>query len=107
MGERGDSYMALPVVPSKRPVVTVSKKLTFKEKMSYGFGDIGNGLMFDMGQLYLLKFYTDVLGISAYWGGLVFLISKIFFSLIPYIFNFSNNSHLLLKKHFLMILFIT
>ncbi|MBD8112315.1 MFS transporter [Priestia megaterium] len=78
MGERGDSYMALPVVPSKRPVVTVSKKLTFKEKMSYGFGDIGNGLMFDMGQLYLLKFYTDVLGISAYWGGLVFLISKIF-----------------------------
>ncbi|CAH0267746.1 putative symporter YjmB [Peribacillus sp. Bi96] len=70
--------MGLPVVPVKKTAVTASKKLTFKEKLSYGFGDIGNGLMFDMGQLYLLKFYTDVLGISAYWGGLVFLISKIF-----------------------------
>lgn len=70
--------MELPVVPVKKTAVTASKKLTFKEKLSYGFGDIGNGLMFDMGQLYLLKFYTDVLGISAYWGGLVFLISKIF-----------------------------
>ena len=55
-----------------------SKKLTLKEKISYGLGDVGNGFMFDMGQIYLLKFYTDVLGISAYWGGLVFLISKIF-----------------------------
>ncbi|MEH7306599.1 MFS transporter [Neobacillus drentensis] len=54
------------------------KKLTLKEKLSYGLGDVGNGFMFDMGQIYLLKFYTDVLGISAYWGGLVFLISKIF-----------------------------
>ncbi|MFJ7365680.1 glycoside-pentoside-hexuronide (GPH):cation symporter [Peribacillus frigoritolerans] len=79
MGEKeGDGYMVLPVVPVKKTAVTASKKLTFKEKLSYGFGDIGNGLMFDMGQLYLLKFYTDVLGISAYWGGLVFLISKIF-----------------------------
>jgi len=55
-----------------------SKKLTLKEKVSYGLGDVGNGFMFDMGQIYLLKFYTDVLGISAYWGGLVFLVSKIF-----------------------------
>ncbi|MFK9095098.1 glycoside-pentoside-hexuronide (GPH):cation symporter [Bacillus salipaludis] len=55
-----------------------AKKLTLKEKVSYGLGDVGNGFMFDMGQIYLLKFYTDVLGISAYWGGLVFLISKIF-----------------------------
>jgi glycoside/pentoside/hexuronide:cation symporter, GPH family len=55
-----------------------TKKLTLKEKISYGLGDVGNGFMFDMGQIYLLKFYTDVLGISAYWGGLVFLISKIF-----------------------------
>lgn len=53
-------------------------KLKFKEKFSYGLGDLGNGLMFDMGQIYLLKFYTDILGISAFYGGLVFLISKIF-----------------------------
>lgn len=53
-------------------------KLKFKEKLSYGLGDLGDGLMFDMGQIYLLKFYTDILGISAFYGGLVFLISKIF-----------------------------
>ena len=31
-------------------------KLKFKEKLSYGLGDLGNGMMFDMGQIYLLKF---------------------------------------------------
>lgn len=53
-------------------------KLSLKEKISYGFGDLGNGMMFDLGQIYLLKFYTDILGISATYAGLVFLISKIF-----------------------------
>lgn len=51
-------------------------KLDMKEKLSYGLGDLGNGLMFQVAQLYLLKFYTDVLGISPYWGGMVFLITK-------------------------------
>ncbi|RIN29651.1 MFS transporter, partial [Staphylococcus succinus] len=37
-------------------------KLKFKEKLAYGFGDLGNGMMFDMGQIYLLKFFTDILG---------------------------------------------
>ncbi|MBP2032648.1 GPH family glycoside/pentoside/hexuronide:cation symporter [Clostridium algifaecis] len=53
-------------------------KLTLKEKISYGFGDLGNGFMFDLGQSYLLKFYTDVLRIPGAVGGSVFLISKIF-----------------------------
>lgn len=52
--------------------------LKFKEKLAYGFGDLGNGLMFDMGMIYLLKFYTDILGISAFYGGLVFLVAKVF-----------------------------
>ncbi len=53
-------------------------KLSLKEKVGYGCGDLGNGFMFDVGQSYLLKFYTDVLGISGIIGGSVFLISKIF-----------------------------
>lgn len=53
-------------------------KLPLKEKIAYGFGDLGNGMMFDLGQIYLLKFYTDILGISAAYAGLVFLVSKIF-----------------------------
>lgn len=46
--------------------------------MAYGAGDFGNGLMFDLGLIYLLKFYTDVLGISSFYGGLVFLVAKLF-----------------------------
>ena len=53
-------------------------RLSLKEKLAYGAGDLGNGFMFDLGQVYLLKFYTDVLGISAYYAGLVFLVSKLF-----------------------------
>ncbi len=53
-------------------------RLSLKEKLAYGAGDLGNGFMFDLGQIYLLKFYTDVLGISAVYAGLVFLVSKLF-----------------------------
>jgi GPH family glycoside/pentoside/hexuronide:cation symporter len=53
-------------------------KLTLKEKISYGMGDFGNGFLFDLGQLYLLKFYTDVCGISGAAAGGVFLFTKIF-----------------------------
>ncbi|WP_283680283.1 MFS transporter [Lentilactobacillus sp. Marseille-Q4993] len=57
-------------------------KLTMKEKTAYGLGDLGNGLMFQFAQLFLLKFYTDVLQIPAYWGGLIFLIAKFFDAII-------------------------
>ena len=70
--------MGAPALENTASSDTGTKKLSLKEKVSYGFGDVGNGLMFDMGQLYLLKFYTDILGISAFWAGMVFLISKIF-----------------------------
>jgi GPH family glycoside/pentoside/hexuronide:cation symporter len=67
---------------SARPLektLSVSKpgKITLKEKIAYGMGDVGNNFLFDMGQLYLLKFYTDALGIPATVAGLVFLISKV------------------------------
>jgi glycoside/pentoside/hexuronide:cation symporter, GPH family len=52
-------------------------RIPLKEKMAYGLGDLGNNLLFDMGQIYLLKFYTDTLGLPAAVAGLVFLITKI------------------------------
>ncbi|MBU3154144.1 glycoside-pentoside-hexuronide (GPH):cation symporter [Clostridium estertheticum] len=58
------------------------KKLTLKEKISYGFGDMGNGFMFDMGQLYLLKFFTDIAGIPAAVAGGVFLFTKLFDAIV-------------------------
>jgi glycoside/pentoside/hexuronide:cation symporter, GPH family len=33
---------------------SAQKKLTLKEKISYGLGDVGNGFMFDMGQIFLM-----------------------------------------------------
>ncbi|MFL0249719.1 glycoside-pentoside-hexuronide (GPH):cation symporter [Clostridium neuense] len=55
-----------------------NKKLTLKEKISYGLGDFGNGFMFDLGQAYLLQFYTDVVGIASAAAGSIFLVTKLF-----------------------------
>jgi len=52
-------------------------KISIKEKISYGLGDVGNNFLFEMGQIYLLKFYTDSLGLPAVTGGLVFFVTKI------------------------------
>jgi len=54
-----------------------SRVVPLKEKFSYGLGDLGNNFLFDMGQLYLLKFYTDSLGLSPAVAGSVFLVTKI------------------------------
>ena len=53
-------------------------KLSLKEKISYGFGDFGNGFMFDLGQSYLTKFFIDTCGIGAGAVAGIFSITKIF-----------------------------
>ncbi|MDQ1483833.1 MAG: glycoside/pentoside/hexuronide:cation symporter, family [Actinomycetota bacterium] len=60
------------------PLPSVAGKLTLREKIAYGMGDLGNGFMFDLGQAYLLKFYTDVVGLPAYLAGGVFVFTKLF-----------------------------
>ena len=49
-------------------------KLNLREKIAYGMGDVGSNLMLCIGTLYLLKFYTDELGMPAYYGGIIFLV---------------------------------
>ncbi|MCK9640033.1 MAG: glycoside-pentoside-hexuronide (GPH):cation symporter [Prolixibacteraceae bacterium] len=56
---------------------TYTARLPLKEKIAYGLGDVGNNFLFNMGQIYLLKFYTDTLGLPAATAGLVFLVTKI------------------------------
>jgi glycoside/pentoside/hexuronide:cation symporter, GPH family len=63
---------------SQKKISTAERTLSLKEKMAYGMGDLGNNFLFDLGQIYLLKFYTDVLGLPAVAAGMVFLVSKIF-----------------------------
>lgn len=52
-------------------------KLSLREKLGYGAGDLGNNFMFDMGQFYLLFFYTNFMQIPAWIGGTVFLTAKL------------------------------
>ena len=53
-------------------------RLPFKEKLAYGMGDLGSNILLDIGTLYLLKFYTDELGMPAFYGGIIFLVAKFF-----------------------------
>lgn len=45
--------------------MTESDKLTLREKLCYGFGDLGSCLYWQTFTLYLTFFYTDVFGIGA------------------------------------------
>ena len=65
---------------AQQPVTTAEgqKKLSWKEKISYGFGDLGNGFMFDLGQAYLTKFFTDVALIAPAMVSAIFAITKIY-----------------------------
>lgn len=55
----------------------IASRLSFREKFSYGLGDVGNNFLFDMGQIYLLKFYTDSLELPPSVAGMLFLITKL------------------------------
>ena len=59
-------------------------RLPFKEKLSYGIGDLASNILLDIGTLYLLKFYTDVLGLPGTYGGIIFLILEILYRLYRY-----------------------
>ncbi|KTR61437.1 hypothetical protein RSA47_22170 [Pantoea ananatis] len=61
-------------------------KLPLREKVAYGAGDFGSNLMLTIGTLYLLKFYTDELGMPAWYGGGVFFVGE-FFSAINDMFT--------------------
>lgn len=55
-----------------------SKRIPTREKVAYGFGDFGNGFMFDLGQAYLTKFWIDGVGIGAGVVAGIFAFTKIF-----------------------------
>ncbi|CAM4130481.1 glycoside-pentoside-hexuronide (GPH):cation symporter [Lederbergia lenta] len=60
---------------SNRP--TLQDKLTLREKISYGYGDLASNFVWGMATSYLLFFYTDVFGISAAAVGTLFLLTRI------------------------------
>ncbi|WP_416353706.1 glycoside-pentoside-hexuronide (GPH):cation symporter [Agrilactobacillus fermenti] len=56
----------------------LNKKIPLSQKIAYGFGDFGNGFMFDLGQAYLTKFWIDAAGIGAGAVAGIFGFTKIF-----------------------------
>ena len=48
----------------------------FKDKFSYMMGNVGCDLMFFLSSMYLLKFYTDVMGVSAGIVGTMMMVSR-------------------------------
>lgn len=48
-----------------------------RDKIGYLLGDFGNDFTFILSSSFLLKFYTDVMGVSAYVVGLVIMFSRL------------------------------
>ncbi len=54
-----------------------SERLTLKEKIGYSVGDTASNLFFQTFMLFLLYFYTDVVGLNAAAVGTMFLVTRI------------------------------
>lgn len=55
----------------------LNQKIGIKEKIGYGFGDFASSMFWKLFSVYLLYFYTDVLGIAAAAVGTMFLVTRI------------------------------
>ena len=54
----------------------MSKPFGLKDKIGYLMGDIGNDFTFVLSSTFLLKFYTDVMGVSAAVVGTIIMIAR-------------------------------
>ncbi|WP_314587431.1 MFS transporter [Paenibacillus terrigena] len=52
-------------------------EVSWKERISYGLGDTGSNLIFQMITLYLMYFYTDVYGLNLAAVGTLFLVARV------------------------------
>lgn len=55
-----------------------SSGLPLREKVGYSLGDCGANFVFQTQLIFLMSFYTDVLGIAASTVGTIFLVSRLF-----------------------------
>lgn len=54
-----------------------TQKVSLKEKIGYGFGDMASSMFWKIFGMYSLFFYTDVFGITAAAAGTMFLVARI------------------------------
>ena len=53
------------------------RPFSMRDKLGYMFGDFGNDFTFILSSLFLMKFYTDVMGVSAGVVGIVMMAARI------------------------------
>lgn len=63
--------------PITTPSTSPAPKLRFRTYLGYAAGDAGNNLAFSMTSMFLLLYYTDVVGISAAAAGTLFLVVRV------------------------------
>ena len=59
----------------KKNEKTEARAFGWRDKLGYLFGDFGNDFTFILSSSFLLKFYTDVMGVSAAVVGIVMMVS--------------------------------
>lgn len=55
-----------------------SERVTVKERLAYGCGDFSSNIMYSAMAVFLLFYYTDVVGVSAAAVGIIMMCSRIF-----------------------------
>ena len=63
---------------AQTPTATRARPLSLVQYLGYASGDAGNNLAFSMTSLFLLLYYTDVVGIAATTVGTLFLVVRVF-----------------------------
>ena len=53
-------------------------KLGFKEKFAYGIGAVGKDMVYMISASYILYYYQDIMGVSAWVMGIILLIARVF-----------------------------
>lgn len=54
-----------------------TKPFRITDRISYMFGDFGNDFTFILSSMFLMKFYTDVMGVSSGLVGLMMMVARI------------------------------
>ncbi|GIG20438.1 glucuronide transporter [Cellulomonas chitinilytica] len=73
------AVLAAPETPAPETPApgAAAPKLRFRSYLGYAAGDAGNNLAFSMTSMFLLLYYTDVVGISAAAAGTLFLVVRV------------------------------
>src|SRR3954467_15062176 len=70
--------MAATTPSVERPATVPQRKLGAAQYVGYAAGDVANNLAFSMSSMFLLIYYTDVVGLSAATVGTLLLLVRAF-----------------------------